>query len=146
MFGHLKQLEVVDRTARFTLHAIKLLSEDAPAPVLIVRPASEANKGYFNALLKHSRTYAAQVQAGAVTESAIAENRKQDVALYAAHVVIGWENVVGADGSPVSFSKEACADLLGALPNWLFDDLRMFCGRPVNFLPESMNVEEKAKN
>lgn len=144
-FDYLKTLEVKDRTARYTMHAIQLGDR---SPTLLVRPATEANKPYFNALLKRARSYASQLQANAVNESMLVENRNEDRAMYPEFIVVGWEDVVDSKGKTVEFTKEACADFLKSLPNWLFDDLRAFCGKPTSFLEASaaVNGETAGKN
>ena len=137
-FEYMRDFEVKDKTARFTLHAISVGDK---SPTLIVKPASEANKPYFNALLKRAHTYAAQMQANKLTDSMVAENRDEDRDLYAKYVLADWENVVDADGAEVKFSSEAAGDFVGALPNWVFDDLRAFCARPVNFVDAKSIVD-----
>lgn len=145
-FDHLKKLDVTkDKTASYTLNQIVV---NDLSPVLTVAPATEANKGYFNALLKRASKSARQVAAGKVSAALIEENREEDRVLYPMHIVKGWENVFDSTGAEVAFSKEACAEFLEALPNWLFDDLRNFCGKPDNFVEvASLDLlEDAAKN
>lgn len=143
-FSHLKGLDVsTDKTAEFHLHQITV---NGKTPVLIVAPATEANKPYFNALLKRAGKSARQVRAGAISSGMIAENRDEDRDLYPKHVVKGWRDVIdGKTGEDVKFSAKECRAFLEALPDWLFDDCRNFCGNPANFT-DVVDVEVHAKN
>ena len=143
-FSHLKALEVSsEKTARYTLHQITV---NGKTPTLIVAPATEANKPYFNALLKRAGKISSALRAGSINAGMIEQNREEDSALYPLHVVKGWEDMIdGKTGKGVNFSKEECANFLSELPDWLFDDLRTFCGNPANFA-ELMDVEINAKN
>lgn len=141
-FGHLKKLEVQGgKTAEFKMHALD------GTPVLTVRPAMESNKGYFNASLKASRSNMRSIRNGNVTAGLLDETRETDRDLYAKHVVVGWTNVVDQAGKPVQFTRDVAADFLAALPNWLFDELREFCGTPSNFIEDDqVDTEAVAKN
>lgn len=137
-FSHLQSLEVTnDRTAEYTFHNIEV---NGKSPTLIVAPAGEANKPYFNALLKRAGRTARQVSAGKINAGMIGENRDEERELFPAYVVRGWKDMLDADGSEVEFTRENCTDFIKALPDWLFDDLRTFCGKPENFV-DSVNVE-----
>ena len=46
------------------------------------------------------------------------KNREQDRDLFPKFVIVGWDGVLDSDGEPVEFTKENCADLLAALPDW----------------------------
>ncbi len=143
-FSHLKALEVSpEKTARYTLHQITV---NGKTPTLIVAPAMEANKPYFNAFLKRVGKISSALRAGSINAGMIEENRGEDFVLYPLHVVKGWEDMIdGKTGKAAVFSKEECANFLSELPDWLFDDLRTFCGNPANFA-ELMDVEINAKN
>lgn len=142
-FSYLQNLEVsATRTSRMTLHEIR------GEPTLILKPATEANKPYFNSVLKRSRKYGRAIQAGNMTPGIIAENREEDRELYPSHIVAGWEGVVDSGNKPVKFSEAACRSFLKALPDWLFDNIRMYAATPSNFVndEEPIDVEEVAKN
>ncbi|MHA1859164.1 MAG: hypothetical protein ACTSUU_06935 [Candidatus Thorarchaeota archaeon] len=140
-FEHLKKLEVkAGETAPFTFYQI------VGEPVLHLAPATEANKPYFNALLKRSRKNQRRLQGGNFTATVIAENRDDDRELYPRHIVKGWDQVVDSDGESVPFSKEACADFLTALPDWLFDEARQFAVDASNYVDVEADVEELAGN
>lgn len=141
-FGHLKKLEVGnDQTGEFHMHALE------GEPVLVVKPALESNRGYFNASLRSSRKNMRAIRNGNLTAGMLDETRETDRELYVGHVVVGWRNVVDAKGKPVEFNSSDCRDFLAALPNWLFDELREFCGTPGNFIQEDqVDAEATAGN
>lgn len=142
-FSHLKVLEVTDdKTARYTLHQITVNNK---TPTLIVAPATEANKPYFNALLKRSGKSVRAVRAGSVNTGMIEDNREDEQELYPKYIIKGWEDMIDAKGKDTVFSVAECVDFLNQLPNWIFDDLRQFCGNPANFT-ELMDVEINAGN
>lgn len=143
-FSHLKDLDVsTERVARFTLHQIAV---NGKTPTLLVAPATEANSAYFNALLKRANKSARAVRAGNINTGMIAENREEDRELYPRHVVKGWEDMVdGKTGEDVKFDRDECVNFLANLPDWLFDDIRNFCGNPANFV-ETVDIETQAKN
>lgn len=140
-FDQLKKLEVSGtKTARMTLHALE--SE----PVLILAPATEENKPYFNGLLKRNARNLTRIQSRTITVSVTKENRDEDRRLYAEHVVRGWENVLDSQGNQVPFDKEVCLEFLTALPGYIFDDVRVFATNPRNFTDEVVDHEEVSGN
>lgn len=76
------------------------------------------------------------VARGTITSEASAEMRRIDRRLYPRLVIEGWENVLGADDKPVEYSREAAMSLLTEehMPDWIFDQLRLFVIRPQNFV------------
>jgi len=120
-----------DGTAEFRLEVIP--------GVLIVRPASEANQGYFNALLKRNKPQGGRrlrkAQLGVNAED-IAKNRSEDRELYPKYIVVGMRDVRDTAGQIADDTPENREKLVRAMPNWLFDELRIFCSEPMNFLPE----------
>lgn len=142
-FSHLKELDVAaDKTAEFTLHQITV---NGRTPVLVVAPATEANKPYFNALLKRAGKAARQMKAGNISADLLEKNRDEDKELYPRYVLKGWRDMVDAGGAEVPFSAEEASNFVEALPNWLFDELRNFCGNPTSFA-DFIDVEVSAKN
>lgn len=141
-FAHLKKLDVQGgQTAEFHLHALD------GTPVLHVRPALESNTSYFNASLKSSRKNMRAMRNGNINAGLLDETRETDRELYAKHVVVGWKGIQDAQGKDVPFTREVCAEFLDALPNWLFDELREFCGTPVNFIDDDqVDGEAVGKN
>jgi hypothetical protein len=100
-------------------------------PTLIVRQAGEANKPYFNEILRQAE----QMQRRKVKISAdlIKANRQRDRELFPLHVVVGWKDVKDANGEVVPFSKDDCVAFLNALDDEEFDGLREFCKDGSNF-------------
>ena len=139
-FNH---LEVDPRkTAKFTLGGTGVGGN--PDIVLIVRPATEENKGYTNARLKAAQS---MVRGGAnqgVTQAAVEESRERERRLYADHILVGWEHVVDTSNKPVEFNERHALELLDALPGWLFDDVRSFCRHPNNFFPDAPHPSDVA--
>lgn len=142
------------RTAKLVMHQI---SVGGNTPYLVLKPATDATKAYYNHVLKRSGKNARQVAAGAINAGMIEENRKEDRELYPLHIIIGWgyEDEDGTDhpgvmpdaeGADTKFSPDACRDFINALPNWLFDDVRQFAGNPLNFVDDGFDPEVAAKN
>lgn len=138
-FSHLKELEVKDKTADYTIYQI--IGE----PTLIVKPATEANKAYFNSVLRQSRRNISALK-GQINAKTIKRNRDEDKKLYPKSIITGWKDVRDNEGKSVKFSIENAGDFIEALPDWVFDDLRGFCGDPSNFFGEQIDVEEKLGN
>ena len=130
-FAHLKAY-AIDQTseADCTLYQIDV---NGKSPTLRVRPATEANKPYFSALLKRNSKLAAQLEAKKITPALIEETRDTDRELYAKFVVIGWHDMVQPDGKDIPFTPEDCVEFLEELPDWLFDLTREFCRENTNF-------------
>lgn len=142
-FSHLKSLDIsTGHTVEFTLHQIEI---DGRNPVLVVAPATSANKPYYNALLKSVGKSAQQVRSGAVKASAIDEKREEDRALYAKWVVKDWRDITDAKSKELKFSAKVCAEFLDALPDWIFDEVRAFANNPVNFT-DVVDLDTTAKN
>ena len=147
-FSHLDKLKVTpDRTAEYTLYQIEAGADGHP--VLILAPATDANKPFQNAALKKSTTKNfRRMRGGSLTPEMLEEDREDDRKLYPRHVVKGWRNVTDAKGKDVSFTSDNVLAFLRALPNWVFDDVRMFAGNPSNFLQDddAIDTEGLAKN
>lgn len=141
-FSHLQKLDVATADA-VDFELFQLEGE----PVLKVRPATEANKPYFNAVLRRSSRTQRALTARNMNAGTVAANRREDRELYAAHIVCGWSRIVDSEGKDVPYTKEAARDFLAALPDWIFDDLRVFCGNPSNFLEDGVaEAEETGKD
>lgn len=141
-FSHLKNLDVQAKTTRYQMDQITV---NGMAPVFIVASATEANKPYFNALLKKANQASKAVRRGKISSDLISKNRAEDRDLYPKHIILGWEDVLDSDGATVPYSKAEAKELIESLPDWLFDDLRTFCGDPANFA-DTLDVEIIAKN
>jgi len=139
-FSHLRALEVRDKTATVTLFQV------SGEPLFVVKPATEANKSYFNAVLKRTRKNVRAVQAGAISSAMIKENRDEDRELFPKFVVTDWGRVKDSNGQDVPFSEEACSQYLEALPDWLFDEIRNFAGNSANFADGVIDAEGSAED
>ena len=139
-FSYLEELKVEGNTQEFELEAI------VQKPVLIVKPATQENKPYFNAVLRASGKVSAMARKANknLTEKQLSEAREQDRELYPKHVIVDWRRVVDKKGNEVPFSVENCAAYLKALPDWIFEAVRRFCEINANFV-EEIDLEEKAK-
>jgi len=118
------------------------------APVLLVAPATEANKSYFEARLKISnRMKRAMGPNTEITAGAISTNRDQDRKLYGQFIVRGWPKPpVDTKGQPVEFSRDRAIELINAIPDWVFDDISAFCREPANFLDQPIDSDGIAGN
>lgn len=145
-FKQLKNLEIKsEMTAELTLHDIE--NPDGTSPVLILAPATEVNKGYYNGLLRRSRKNMRNIQAQNFDTSMIKDNRDNDRVLYSKHIVKGWRTVKDDKGKNVTFNEESCLGFLEALPDWLFDNVRNFATIVRNFIDVDVpDVEETSKN
>ena len=135
-------LSVGSRIARYTM--FQVMGE----PYIEVSHAGESNKPYFNALLRRSKKNMRRMRAGAVDAAALADNRDEDRALYPRYIVKGWGIsekagvILDSTGNEIEYSAENVSTFLKALPNWLFDELRLFCGEESNFLEDLEEGEE----
>lgn len=144
-FSHLSALKVdASKLVRFTLGDITV---NGVSPTLLLAPATEANKPYYNAVLKRVATAKKRSRHSAVTMAFIDESREADIAEYAQYIVKGWEDMLDNKGNPIEFSKEECLEFLEAIDSWLFDQIRAFCVDPTNFSGVvNIEVGDTAKN
>lgn len=142
-FSHLKAFEVQAKTSRYEMRQITINDH---TPVLIVEPATEANKPFFNALLKESGKATNAMRRGKMKPQTLTESRDRDRIHYSKYIVKGWEYVLdGETGEDAPCTPENVLAFLKNLPDWLFDDLRMYCTDPSNFA-DQLDVEVLAKN
>lgn len=140
-FSHLKALAVTRETTReYTFDRIK------GDPSVIVSPATDDNEDFLNGRLEAALQEApendgkAKKQSGKMTTGAIKdqyeENREIDRKLIAKTCVRAWGTPpVDRSGKPVEFSEENVYEFLKALPNYMIDPFRGFCGNIYNFAP-----------
>ena len=136
-FG-LKKYDIEGKTARYEMPML----DDA---VLIVRPATEVNKEYFNKVIKRSHRHLKKIKRTGADPKMLEDNRNVDRELYPLHVIADWHHVTDEGGNLVPFSIEECQAFVAEMPDWLFDDLREFASDIENFI-NLMDTEEKAKN
>ena len=135
-------LQIDDATAVFPLPWL------SPKAKLICRPAVEANRPFYEALL---RTSGARQRASLTTVTTLKvdpensrQDRREDRNIYPGLVVVGWEGITNRQGQEVEFSVDACGSFLRALPDWIFDRLRLFAMRPDNFVREAAPLPDAA--
>ena len=80
--------------------------------VLVLAPATEENREFFAASLVEVATLAKDGRGDAVTVERVVDNRKREAALFAAHVIKGWEGVKRANGGAVPCTPQAALELL----------------------------------
>ena len=117
------------------------------SPILMVKPATDANKPYMSALLRqNSQSRRSQK----VTIKSVETNRHNDIGVYADHVIKDWRNVVDENDVPISYSpaegREFIEQLMENNQSWVFDDLRVFCSDMSNFVFELIGDEDALKN
>jgi len=137
-FSH---LNVSQKVSRHTFYQVP------GEPYLDVTHAGEANKPYFNALLKRSRNNVRRMRAGGIDAAAMTQNRNEDREIYHKHIVKGWGCkdgpgfILDSEGNRIDYSQGNVATFLNALPNWVFDELRVFAGEESNFIDEMSDGE-----
>lgn len=138
-FGHYSSREVdVDDTRPMTLFNLD------GEPELLVRYAGEANKPYFNELLRRNQKLARTLRGRALDTSIMEKTRDSDRVLYAKFIVTGWNRVVNRGGHPVEFTEDNCLAFLKALPPEEFDEVRAFCTNQYNFTGGDAEGEDEA--
>lgn len=136
-FEHFKKLSTeMQDTKEYTFYEIE------GHPTLIVSPATESNKKYYNAALRMARTGGVRSR-NSVTVKTLAQTREQERDLYPKYIVKDWKDVTDVDGKVVEFNEEDCRGFINALPLELFDELRFFCGDFKNFAEEDEELEDK---
>ena len=148
MFEYLKAREISDKTAWLPMPTI------VEGARLELRTASMSNNGYYNASLKlAARRSDSPLPKHMEQKDEVNQGRLDDRVTFPGTVLVGWEGVVDDEGQPVPFSKEHAIDLVDALPDWMFDSLRIFAMDPSNFIqagdpvaPTAEEIQEKAGN
>lgn len=113
------------------------LPEVGAAAKLRGRIASDANRPYFNALLKVGGKRIAALARGKMTTEALDRNRTEDAGLYPRHVITGWSGILDEGGKEVEFTPEACEAFFKQLVTeapWIFDRVRNFFASPESFV------------
>lgn len=144
-FSYLSDLAVDEKTAEYPIHEIQV---NDTFPVLIVKPMTQANKAYFNAVAKEVAKRKGKPPA--LNAAALDESRDKDRALFVAHVLVGWKDMVDAKGKKLPFNKQNAEDFITAIPDWMFDKIRAFCNTIANFTDgvsiDTSEVDDAAKN
>lgn len=127
-------------TASYRMRAI---STGGVTPTLTVRPATELNELYFNAVLANSKQRIKDLQRGNIAVDDIRQGRIEDRDLYPKNVIVDWSDVRDDLERDVPFSAQSCKAFIAALPDHIFDDLRNFCGAIENFAPNQPDAESE---
>lgn len=116
-------------------------------PALIVVPATEENPAYMNKILKDTRKNMRIINQDRLTAAQVQQYRERDYVLFAKHVVVGFKDVLDAEGNEVPWNMENAEEFLRAIPTLEFDELRDFCGSIGNFAQTTgEDHEDLAKN
>lgn len=109
---------------------------------IAVRPASEANSPYFNAMLRRSATRARRMaRTDRITAEDAALNRSDDRDLYPRYILVNWEGVYDTENKPVPFNEDTSREFCSKLPDWLFDRIRNVATTPERFLSEHDDID-----
>jgi len=135
-------LQIEGKTARFDMPMV------SPGAYLEVLTAAEANAAYHEASVALSGSRVRNVATGqAQADRRNADlDRNEDRELYPLHVVVGWGGIEDTGGNPVPWSTAECAKFLAALPDWVFDRLRIFAMRPERFVTTPPPADGLAEN
>lgn len=144
-FSHLDLLQVnKENTAEYEIYEIET------APTLIVRCTADNNE--YQAKIRGMREQITrklnskkkqQRKRSRITDQIFDLLRNPDREAYPGMVVVGWTTNKDANGEEVEYSDEACTDFLKALPDWLFDGIRMFCIDAQNFIKVQMSADDE---
>lgn len=137
-------LEIKGRHAKYELVELG----ENPKPKLILKPAGQENKGFFNAYLAEFGGNQNRVRRSVqVTAENAEKNHEVLRRLYPEHVCIGWEGMRDTDGNLVPFSKAACAEFFAKIPGWILDGIIGFANDPANFVETpAVDIEELSGN
>ena len=131
-----ESLEINNKTtARYIIYAVK------GEPYVDVMPALETTRDYYNAVLRRTKKNMRR-RMSAITATQLGEQRDEDRELFAAHIIKGW-NFKDRAGNAIPFSQKNVHAMLKALPDWLFDEMRTWCGDANNFLKQTDMTEEE---
>lgn len=143
-FSNLSKMNVsAEKIVEYPLYQIDGVGDETP--VLLLKPANESNKPYYNDLLRKSRSKMSAISSKKITANTVKQNRDEDRALFADHVIAGWRSIPDADGNAVEFSKENAKAFFESIPSWIFDDIRVFAQDMTNYI-DSADGEDTAKN
>jgi hypothetical protein len=129
-----------DRTVEYELYQL------GDCVSLTLAPATEANKRFFNAMLRAGQKTFKKIRHGGVSSKTVSENRALAKKLFPEHVIKGWTGIVDTNCEPVAFTVQNCEDFLEQLPDWIFDEIKEFASDVANFVEAPESVEELAKN
>lgn len=150
MFEHLQKLDPAARTSWLSLPEITPAGCDTAAVEL--RHAGEANKPYWNAMLRRAAQRVRQTggRPERVDAQAVIDGRNEDRAILPKYVLVGWRNIFDKDGNPVECTDEAKIEFCEQVPACVFDRMRNHAADVMNYLDEldgpAVSPSELAKN
>ena len=106
----------------------------------LVARAGGANEAYAKELAKAFAPFQSILEAGAMPEG---DANKLFATVFAETVIKDWEGVTDKNGQALEYSKEACAQMLVALPS-LFQLIRAFADKLSTYQKKAL--EGAAKN
>ena len=117
--------------------------------ILLIAPATEDNKDYYNAVLAETSSKQLRARLGNNTSVEIIsdEVREADKKLYAEHVIKDWRYIEDTEGNPIPCTPENVLAFLNALDNIskaIFTRIRGFAASFENFV--ELDTEKTAKN
>ncbi len=131
---------------RLNRKTVSTLEYDVPGTMglrLIVAPATDENKPYYNDILKSAKRTQQMVRAqGGLDASVVAANRKIERERFKKYIVKGFAEVLDDKGNAVEYSAENAGHLIDQLPNHIFDAMHQELSQPETFYEN----EELAKN
>lgn len=102
-------------------------------PSVELRPATRANKEYFNALLRRMGKLRKSLERSDVTVEMLDKQDRLVRDLYAQYVVTGLSGWIDGDGEEIASTDENIKSLMEQLPEAQFEDLAEFAGDEDNF-------------
>lgn len=144
-FSHLQSLAVKkDATAEYEFFEIET------KPLLIVRCTVDNNeyqaeiRAKRDEITRNVRKRSKGKRARQRINDRIIELlREPDRDAFPGAVIVGWTSNKDVNGEEVEYSDESCADFLKELPDYLFDNLRLYCYDAENFIDQPMSDEEE---
>lgn len=107
MFKHLGDL----RPKNTVWRTLDFRFPGCPLPVrLEIRSSGRINADYTSAMLKLGKDR--ENEGAPSTAAALDAGDSRTLKLFARHIVVGWENVVDAEGKPMTFTQQGAEDLL----------------------------------
>lgn len=135
-FGKLQSFDPAGRTATMSLPIgyVKADGTRVQSKLHLVH-AGDSNKRWLNAVNAYNaKTGIARKSRDNPQEATVLANTR-DRDLYPKLIIQGWDDVPDDDGNLVPFSVENAAEYVAALPQWIFDEVRMFAVQAANFVP-----------
>jgi hypothetical protein len=100
-------------------------------PTLFCLPATEDNKPFMNESLRRAAVRRAR-RVKVTNADTVKASREEDKEIIANFCVRSWSMKI--DSNDVEFSADECMEFFAALPDWVFDDFRVWLTDPTNFV------------